>query len=266
MSNHNSPKETAILVSELGEKKTSLSVLNMFILGMLAGAYIAFGSYLYTVTCTGTVEAQGYGVAKLLGGAAFSVGLMLVLIAGAELFTGNILITVGRLQKKVSWSALLKNLVVVYFANFVGALIVALLIYFSGLNGEGETLSEVGKTALKIAEGKASLGFVPAMIRGILANWLVCLAVVLAIAAKDISGKILACLFPVMAFVAMGFEHSIANMFFLPTGWLLAQNVESSLVLSGMLNNLVAVTIGNIIGGAVFVALAYWVVYLRKSE
>ncbi|MBD3280454.1 formate/nitrite transporter family protein [Candidatus Dojkabacteria bacterium] len=266
MSNINSPKETFFALTETAEKKANLSFVNMSILGFLAGAYIAFGSYLFTTVYTGSVDALGYGFSKFLGGAMFSVGLMLVLVAGAELFTGNMLILLGKMQKKLSWLQFGKNLLIVYLANFVGSVVVALMIYYSGVNGEGEVLSDVGTTALKIAEYKAELGFVPALLRGILANWLVCLAVVLAAAAKDVPGKIFACLFPIMAFVAMGFEHSVANMFFLPSGLLLSQNVHSTLELSGVANNLVAVTVGNMIGGLIFVALLYWAVYLRNER
>lgn len=248
---------------DISVKKTRLILLRTLVLGFLAGSYIGFGSYLYASVSTGSIEELGYGPSRFFGGLVFSVGLMLVVIAGGELFTGNMLAFVGYLSKKVRLSELLGNFVLVFLANFFGAIIVVLLVYFSGLNGEDGVLSAVGSTALEIAEAKVELSFVQAFLRGILANWLVCLAVVMALASKDLAGKVFACLFPVMAFVAMGFEHSIANMFFLPSGWMLAQSVESTITLLGIVSNLAAVTFGNMIGGLVFVALAYWTVYLR---
>lgn len=250
-------------------KKTQQSVLNLTILGIFAGVYIGFGAQLATLVTHDLAAHVGLGLSKFFGGAVFSVGLMLVVIAGAELFTGNNLILLSVLDRQVKLRGLFRNWTVVYFANFAGALLLVLLMYWSGLWKTGG--GAVGVAALKLADGKVSLTFLEALARGILCNWLVCLAVWMAVSARDVAGKILAIFFPIMAFVASGFEHSIANMYFIPMGLVLKgqglAEVSANLTVGGMVvKNLIPVTIGNIIGGALFVAALYWIVYVRKSK
>jgi formate/nitrite transporter len=216
----------------------------------------------------------GIGFTKLLGGAVFSVGLMLVVIAGAELFTGNNLMVTSTLAKEISIRTMLKRWILVYIANFIGSIILALLFYLSGLwNTSGGAL---GQTAVKIAYGKVSLGFWEAIIRGVGCNWLVCLAVWMALAARQTVGKIFAIFFPIMAFVAIGFEHCIANMYFIPTGIFLRawagveapEGFNPTILNWGTfaVKNLIPVTIGNMIGGGLFVGMSYWGAYLRPSK
>jgi len=217
----------------------------------------------------------GVGMAKLIGGAVFSVGLMLVVIAGAELFTGNNLIFLSVLDRQVRVSRLLRNWTIVYFANFVGSLLLVLLMYWSGLWKTDGGL--VGAKALAIANSKVNLTFLQGFARGIMCNWLVCLAVWMAVSARTVVGKVWAIFFPIMAFVASGFEHSVANMFFIPMGLALKGQTAivtaagladklSQLTIGGMVMNLIPVTLGNIVGGSFFVATLYWIVYLRGEK
>ena len=269
-----------------GKAKGSLTILKMLILGILAGAYIGFGAELSTMVLTGTQNTMGLGMSKLFAGAVFSVGLMLVVIGGAELFTGNNLMTIGLAAGEVKWTGLVKNWVVVYIANFIGSLILVYIMYKSNLWKTGFVAGQCpleggacANTALAIAIGKVNLGWGEAFYRGIGCNWLVCLAVWLAAAADDISGKVWAIFFPIMAFVASGFEHCVANMYFVPMGIALkadpalAEYVGTlgaktdALTWAGFLNNnLVPVTIGNIVGGAIFVGIVYFLAYVKKSE
>jgi formate/nitrite transporter len=246
-----SPLEMSRAISDIGEKKASESIFELFIFGVLAGIYIAFGaSVAASVLSGGTLDA---GLAKFLSGSVFSVGLILVLILGSELFTGNILMTIGLIYQKYSFIRVLRNWLVVYFGNFLGGLIVAWLVFHSGLLVRLGSLTPVGTVAVKIAEAKLQLGFTEALCRGILCNMLVCLAVIMCIAAKTIEGKILGIYFPIMTFVASGYEHSVANMYFLPAG-LLAKG-EFTTGFFTVFNNLIPVTIGNIIGGLLIVLL-----------
>lgn len=241
-------------------------------LGILAGAYIALGAIMFTIITNDLAGFIGDGLTRLIGGISFSLGLILVVLGGAELFTGNNMIMTGFLEKKVSGKQLLNNWFWVYLFNFVGSLLVVFLFYYSGIwkaNG-----GAIGVRAVNIAAAKASLPWVEALFRGIFCNWLVCLAVWLANAGRDVIGKILAIMIPIAAFVAAGFEHSVANMYFVPMGLALVnQEALSGLlnpaVIQGLtmkaffLNNLIPVTVGNIIGGAGFVAATYWGAYLR---
>lgn len=256
-------------------KKTQASALRLTILGIFAGVYIGFGAQLAIMVTHDMAGFLGVGMAKLIGGAVFSVGLMLVVIAGAELFTGNNLIFLSVLDRQVGVSRLLRNWTIVYFANLVGSLLLVLLMYWSGLWKTDGGL--VGAKALAIANGKVNLTFLQAFARGILCNWLVCLAVWMAVSAKTVIGKVWAIFFPIMAFVASGFEHSVANMFFIPMGLVMKGQTAivtaagladklSHLTIGGMVMNLIPVTLGNIVGGAFFVATLYWVVYLRGEE
>jgi len=255
-------------------KKTNESVLRLSVLGILAGAYIGFGAQLATMVTHDLAGLLGVGMAKFMSGAVFSVGLMLVVIAGAELFTGNNLIFLSLLDRQVGALKLLRNWGIVYFANLVGSLLLVALMYWSGLWKTNN--AAVGVAALKLADAKVNLSFLEAFARGILCNWLVCLAVWMAVSARDVVGKIFAIFFPIMAFVASGFEHSIANMYFIPMGLALKWDVIAAagltdtftnLTVGGMIvRNLIPVTIGNILGGAFFVSTLYWVVYIRKGR
>lgn len=253
------PAEMARLVESVGIRKATLAADKTAVLAVLAGAFIAFGAMLYTVAVTGA--GFGYGPTRLLGGAAFSLGLILVVVGGAELFTGNNLIVMAWASRKITTGQLLRNWVLVYVGNLAGAVATALLMAMSGALGiaDGAPLA----TVVAIAQAKVALPFLDALIRGVLCNVLVCLAVWLTFAARNVSGKILAIIFPIAGFVALGFEHSVANMYFIPVaifagadgvGW------------GGLLANLLPVTIGNIIGGGMLVALVYWLVYLRDGS
>lgn len=249
------PAEIAAMVEASGASKTRLPLVQMVALAILAGAFISLGALFYTQVMTG-VDA-GYGPYRILGGIAFSLGLILVLIGGAELFTGNALIIMAWVDKHVTTYSVLKNWLVVYLGNFVGALGMVGAVYLAGLL-EGE----MGLTAQNIAQAKLSLGLVEAFFRGALCNMLVCLAVWLTFAARTVTGKILALLWPISAFVALGLEHSIANMYLLPVG--LLAGAQGSFI--DIVQNLVPVTLGNIAGGAGGVALAYWTAYGRYLE
>jgi len=239
-----------------GVTKATQDTFSMVLLGILAGFFIGLGAVFCTLVTTNS--GLGFGLAKLLGGLVFCLGLILVVVAGAELFTGNCLMVAPWMSTRISKSQLLRNLSIVYASNLVGSLILVALVFYAqswALNGYA-----LGANALMIANAKVNLAFVPALFRGILCNILVCLAVWLCFAARSVTGKILAILFPITAFVACGFEHSIANMYFIPMGIVLA-----SLNTLGFLHNLVPVTIGNIIGGSA-VGAVYWLVFLRKER
>jgi formate/nitrite transporter len=230
---------------------------------LLAGFYIAFGSQLATVVTQDAAAFVGAGLSRLLGGSVFSLGLLLVVVCGAELFTGNSLLTKAALQGEISWAKLAENWLVVIAGNLAGSIFFAWLMFRSNLWQSGH----LAEHAVAIAGAKSRLPFDVALIRGILCNWLVCLAVFMAVAARDITGKLLACYVPIMAFVASGFEHSIANMYFIPTGLFIAgelQLTEPGLSWGNfLLVNLLPVTLGNILGGVIFVAFAYWFVHLK---
>jgi formate/nitrite transporter len=255
-----SPKAIVEAACTAGCGKAGLSVSKQLVLGFLAGAYIAFGGLLAIVVGKGSpaLAEANPGLAKFVFGAVFPVGLMLVVIAGSELFTGNCgVITPACLTGSAKWKALLRNWVFVYIGNFVGSLFVALFIaYWTGIVNGGV----LGTATAAIAESKVALNWGQLILRGIGCNWLVCLAVWLAISADDIAGKILGIWFPIMAFVALGLEHSIANMFFIPLGMLNGAQVTIGQFLIG---NLLPVTIGNIIGGAGLVGGIYWWIYGR---
>lgn len=253
-----SPEVMAIRVENAGIAKAKLGFIQTFTLAILAGCFIALGSAFYTVVIT--ESGLGFGPAKLLGGIAFSLGLILVIVGGAELFTGNNLIIMAWADGKVSHSQLLRNWGIVYVGNFVGSIFIALLVALSGIF-EFQS-GAVGATAVTIADSKISLTFEEAFFRGILCNILVCLAVWLCFSARTVAGKIAALLFPISAFVALGFEHSVANMYLLPVGYLAG---SEQVTLSGLFLNLIPVTLGNIVGGSGFVALTYWLVYLRNK-
>lgn len=275
MSGFLSPKEVAESVVEISKNKSELQILPMLLLGILAGVYIGFGAELCTMVTHDLSKYLGVGFAKFMGGSVFSVGLILVVIAGAELFTGNCLILTGALAGSVSIKGMLRNWLFVYFANFSGAILLVAIMYYSGLWKVGNL--GVGAATLTTGVGKVNLSFLEAFCRGIGCNWLVCLAVWLGIAGKDSISKIFGIYFPIMAFVASGFEHSVANMYFVPIALFLKGNVAvvntagltqtiGSLTWSNFfINNLIPVTLGNIVGGAFFVGGIYYLVYLRKN-
>ncbi len=265
------PPELAAEACFAAVKKAGWTVPQMGILGGLAGAYVALAGFLYIVVTQDLALHSGVGLSRFMGGSVFSLGLILVVLAGAELFTGNCLMPLGTLAGCAPLKSVLWNWFWVYLFNLAGSLLVAGLLFYAGL-----FQGAVGANALKIAAGKTSLPFMQAMIRGILCNWLVVLGVWMAMAATDVTGKILAIYFPIMAFVASGFEHCVANMFFIPAGILVAGDPAlarlaglspeklANLTWPGFLSSLVPVTIGNIIGGALFVAVLYYVVFRER--
>jgi formate transporter len=257
--------ETVQAIVENGKRVLTQSRRRTLVLSLLAGFYIAFGAQLATVLTQDASQFVGNGIAALLGGSVFSLGLMLVVICGAELFTGNSLLTSSALHGEISWGKLLENWGIVLIGNFAGSIFFAFLMFHSKLWMNGT----VAEQAVKIAAVKCQLPFAVAFVRGVLCNWLVCLAVFMATAARDVGGKMLACYVPIMAFVASGFEHSIANMYFIPTGLFLSGPFGGEI--SGLtwhaffVKNLLPVTLGNVVGGVVFVASAYWYVHLKDE-
>lgn len=254
------PVEIAKAAVISGKAKTEMDWGRLLILGFLAGVYIAFGSQLAVTAAAGTWQ-QFPGLQKLIFGAVFPVGLMLVVIAGSELFTGNCMLpTIACLSKQGRWLGLLRNWIGSYVGNFAGGLFVACFL----ATATGLLLKEPWSSYItSIAQMKCSLSFWEAFWRGVGCNWLVCLAVWLAIGSEDIVGKVFAIQFPIMAFVALGFEHSVANMFFIPAGIFATNAVSWGAFL---INNLLPVTLGNIVGGGLFVATIYWWVYLRGQK
>ncbi|MBI4687513.1 MAG: formate/nitrite transporter family protein [Nitrospirae bacterium] len=264
-----SPKEISARVEDVGVIKARMPLLSMFSLSVLAGGFIGLGALYFTIVASDT--SLSFAIARVLGGLVFSLGLILVVVGGAELFTGNNLIVMAWVSRKVTTSEVIKNWLIVYIGNFIGAAGLALLVYLSHhwemANGA------VGAAAVKIAAYKTSLPFLEAFFKGILCNILVCLAVWLCFAGRNVFDKIMAVIFPISAFVAAGFEHSIANMYFISLGMLLKGAIPSAempnietLGIAGFANNLIPVTIGNIIGGSIMVALAYYIIYRRGSS
>ncbi|MEW6622808.1 MAG: formate/nitrite transporter family protein [Bacillota bacterium] len=271
------PAEIAKNAVEIGVKKVNLPFNRMIVLAVLAGAYIAFAAEVATMISHDAAPYLGVGVARLLTGAIFSVGLMLVVICGAELFTGNNLLILGVMEGKIKTHQMLKNWVYVFAGNFVGALIVVILMNYSGLWKANSSLH--GVFVANVAVSKMNLTFTEAFVRGVLCNWLVCLAVWMAYASKDYTGKLIGIFFVITTFVASGFEHSIANMYFIPAG-IMALNIPGVMQAGGfsaeilslmtmkgfLMKNLLPVTLGNIVGGAVFVGMAYWVAFLKEEK
>jgi formate/nitrite transporter len=259
------PSQIAMRVREVGVTKAAMPVLTMFALAILAGAFIALGALFYTVTVTtGNEVAVPFGLLRLAGGVTFSLGLVLVVVGGAELFTGNNLIAMAWASGRVTTQQVMRNWGWVYLGNLVGAVGTAVLVWLAGVH----TMSNgaVGETMVQIARSKIALDPVSALARGVLCNVLVCLAVWLCMGARSVADKILAILFPISAFVACGFEHSVANMYFLPIGWALAAGTSAPLSVTDAVSNLALVTLGNVLGGTILVALVYWAVYLRNSD
>lgn len=257
------PAEMAAKAEAVGVAKAALPLARMVPLGVLAGAFIGLGAMFSTVITADT--AMSPGVARLLGGLVFSLGLVLVVVSGAELFTGNTLIVVAAVGRKVRPASLLRNWAVVYVSNFAGAVATAALVVASGRLDAGD--GAIGARALAIAEAKSGLGIVEAVASGILANALVCLAVWMTLSARSLVDRVAVIIPPITAFVACGFEHSVANMFYFPVA--LFHGTEPASAASWpsfLVGNLLPVTIGNIIGGAVLVGLVYRFVYLRPAR
>jgi formate/nitrite transporter len=258
------PREIALKVESVGVAKAHLGTLPLLMLGVLAGAFIGLGALFFTLVRSDAT--LGFAASQVLGGVVFSLGLLLVVVAGAELFTGNNLLAMAWADGKISSAEVLRNWVLVCVANFVGAAGLAGLVFLSGhtdMNG-----GAVGRTVVKIALAKQNLTFWPAFLRGVLCNVLVCMAVWMAMAGRSVVDKAVAIVFPISAFVAAGFEHSIANMYFMPLAMLIQQagaGAESAVAVtwSGMAANLAAVIAGNLIGGSVLVGLTYHVIYRR---
>lgn len=259
------PAQIAMRVREVGVTKAAMPVLTMFSLAVLAGAFIALGALFYTITMTtGKGVAVPFGLHRLAGGVAFSLGLVLVVVGGAELFTGNNLIAMAWASGRVTTQQIMRNWGWVYLGNLAGAVGTAALVWLAGIQNMGD--GSVGETMIQIARSKISLDPVSTIARGVLCNVLVCLAVWLCMGARSVTDKIFAILFPITGFVACGFEHSVANMYFLPVGVALAAGTSAPLSAVDAISNLALVTIGNIFGGTVLVALVYWTVYLRSSN
>jgi formate/nitrite transporter len=268
------PAEMAQRVLQVGVAKARLPAPDTLILAGLAGAFIGLGAAFATLATTD--PGMGFGPTRVLGGVTFSLGLILVVVAGAELFTGNNLVAMAWASREITTRQILRNWGLVYVGNFVGAVGTALLVYWSGVWALSQ--DAVASQAISIAAAKCDLGWTEAFARGILCNALVCLAVWLCQSARSTTDKILAIIWPIAGFVALGFEHCIANMYFIPLGVLLKSNPElmagvgpsaadlGSLNLQGLAGNLVPVTLGNIVGGTLLVAGVYWFAYLKDFE
>jgi len=269
------PPDVARKAERVGAFKAAMPALDLFVLGVLAGAFIALGAAFATTVGSGAADVP-YGVTRLLVGLAFTLGLILVVVAGAELFTGNNLIVMAWASRRVSTLGLLRNWALVYAGNFAGAFGTAVLVWLAKEYTFGK--GSVGVTALTIASTKVSYGFGQAVVLGALCNALVCLAVWLTYGARSTADKILAVIPPIAAFVALGFEHSVANMYFIPFGLLVKSEGAWTSSTPGvpdvtgltwgrfLVDNLVPVTIGNVIGGGLMVGAVYWFVYLRRRS
>ncbi|MGE5652814.1 MAG: formate/nitrite transporter family protein [Bacillota bacterium] len=273
--NYNPPNEVAKIAVTTGEKKAHLSLTHILLLGFLAGAYIAFAGHVANIVTHDLTPYVGYGLTKLINGLVFSVGLILVVICGGELFTGNCLMLMGYAEGRFSLVQMLRNWLLVYLANLAGSLTVVLLAWAGSLFASHDSL--IGAAIVKAASAKVSLTFTEALVRGIIANWLVCLGVWVGYAAQDVVGKITGIMAIITAFVITGTEHSIANMYTIPAGILLKNDpgvvqalgkavALDTLSWTGMLRNLVPVTIGNIIGGSFLVGGLYSLSYRRPHN
>ncbi|MBS4537886.1 formate/nitrite transporter family protein [Clostridium sp. D2Q-11] len=252
------PNEIVKATINAGINKAKLSSLQMILLGILAGIFIGFGAHA-NIAISQTLGRFDIGVATFMGAAVFPVGLMLVLIAGAELFTGNNLMTLALMDRKITFSQLSKNWSLVYIGNFIGSILLAYIISESGLY---ESNSDIANRAIGISEARVGFTFQAALLRGILCNIIVVLAVWLSSASQNVIGKLFSIWFPIMLFVVSGFEHSVANMFFLSMGKFLGANITWSEI---WINNLIPVTLGNIIGGAIIIPGIYYLIYVYKK-
>jgi formate transporter len=273
------PGEMAGKAQDIGIKKANLDFLSTFALAVLAGAFIALGCIFFTVSQTTGGAVIPWGISRIIGGLAFSLGLILVIVGGAELFTGNNLIIMAWASRKLSTWRVVRNWGIVYLGNLCGAVATALVVFW-GQHYQMDN-GALGATALNIGLSKVDLGFCQAIILGILGNAMVCMAVWLTYSARTVMGRIMAIIFPIAGFVAAGFEHCVANMYFVPYAILVKVGAPDSFWQSigataasydhmtwgtFFVNNLIPVTIGNMIGGVFFVALVYWVIYLRSKQ
>lgn len=271
------PTNMALACEAAGAAKAARDELTLVVLGLLAGAFIAFGAMFMTVVMTGAGELP-WGVARLLAGVVFSLGLILVIVGGAELFTGDSLMIVACASLRITVRSLLRAWALVYIGNIVGAVGTAVLVFLAGQHGFAD--GEVGRTALAIASAKAALPTIQLFFLALLCNVLVCLAVWMSFAARSAADKVLVIVPPVTAFVAAGFEHSIANLYFLPyalaiKAWAgpdfwaaIGQNAADfpAVTVAGAFHNILVATLGNLIGGSLLVGAVYWFVYLRASK
>lgn len=273
----NNPKEIIEANMNGAVTKSNFPLARMIVLGIMAGMFIAFGG---AISNTAVHDIANVGIARTVAGVIFPVGLLMIILVGGELFTGNCLMIMATMNKRIKVSGLLRNLVVVYFANLIGSLIIDVLIFYSGnLDYTGGAL---GAYTIKVALGKVNIAPGKAVVSGILCNFLVCMAILMAGSAKDVIGKIFATWFPIFAFVIGGFEHIVANMFYIPTGILAATNPDyvakaeelygitteqiASLNVTGLLHNFIPVTVGNIIGGMVFIGCALYFIHYGSEK
>ena len=275
--NFNTPAQVFEANMKAGEGKVQLPLLKCILLGLMAGAFIAFGG---ATSSAAIHNISNQGVAKALAGTIFPVGLMMIVFVGGELFTGDCLMLAGVVDKRFSALQLIKTLIIVWLSNMAGAVLIATLVYYSGLLDY--TSGALGAFTIKVAYGKCTITPLKAICSGILCNILVCIAVLMATAARDIAGKVWAIFFPICAFVVGGWEHCVANMFYIPAGIIAATNdtyvakaeelygitaaqISASVNVGGFISNLIPVTIGNILGGMVFVALPLYVIHKKKA-
>ncbi|MCC5796428.1 MAG: formate/nitrite transporter family protein [Methylophaga sp.] len=267
------PAEVAEKVKTVGVDKANMPLLPLVVLSLMAGAFISFAAMYYTVVMTDANMA--YGLSRLIGGLVFALGFILVVVAGAELFTGNTLVVMAYAKRQISFLGLMRNWGIVYFGNAIGALVTVYLVYLSGYLGNAEY--GVGVTAIKTGLAKVELTTTEAFVRGLFCNVLVCLGSWMVYASRSVTDKVMAVLFPISGFVAMGFEHSIANMYMIPIAMVAAADQAivaasqldasqlQALDFSGLMGNIVPVTLGNIVGGVGFVAMAYYLVYVYSG-
>ena len=263
------PAQITQKAEDLGVTKTEMSFGRSFALSIMAGAFIAMGAMFFSLVVGD--PALTFAIQRVLGGFLFCLGLILVVVAGAELFTGNTMIVMTAASKRIKWSAVWKNWIVVFFGNFLGALVIVGLVFLSDMSAMNG--GQVGQTMVSVAAGKMHADWLVLFAKGIMCNFLVCLGVWMAYASKTVADKILAVVFPITAFVACGFEHCVANMFFLPMGALLAScgiapaGIDpASVNMLGALYNWSATVPGNIVGGALMVGMMYWFIYRKKKN
>lgn len=273
----NNPKEIIEANMNGAVNKANLPLARMIVLGIMAGMFIALGG---AISNTAVHDIANVGLARTLAGVIFPVGLLMIILVGGELFTGNCLMIMATINKRIKVSGLIRNLVIVYFSNLIGSLIIDVLIFYSGnLDYTGGAL---GAYTIKVALGKVNIAPGKAVVSGILCNFLVCMAILMAGSAKDVIGKIFATWFPIFAFVIGGFEHIVANMFYIPTGILAATNPDyvakaeelygitadqlSALDLGGLLHNFIPVTIGNILGGMIFIGCTLYFIHYGSEK
>lgn len=273
----NNPKEIIEANMNGAVNKANLPLARMIVLGIMAGMFIALGG---AISNTAVHDIANVGLARTLAGVIFPVGLLMIILVGGELFTGNCLMIMATMNKRIKVSGLIRNLVIVYFSNLIGSLIIDVLIFYSGnLDYTGGAL---GAYTIKVALGKVNIAPGKAVVSGILCNFLVCMAILMAGSAKDVIGKIFATWFPIFAFVIGGFEHIVANMFYIPTGILAATNPDyvakaeelygitsdqlSALDLGGLLHNFIPVTIGNILGGMIFIGCTLYFIHYGSEK